>query len=44
MSDKDWVEKKPEKLETQIANDLSKIKSRYARLEAAILNLKPDSS
>ena len=44
MSNKDWVEKKLVKLEAQLTNDLSKLKSRYARLESAILNLKPDPS
>ena len=44
MSNKDWVEKKLVKLEAKLTHDLSKLKSRYARLESAILNLKPDPS
>jgi len=44
MSNKDWVEKKIAKLEVKLTQVLSKLKSRYARLESAILNLKPDPS
>ena len=44
MSNKAWLEKKIDTLETQIALYLGKVNARYSRLEKAILNLKPDPS